>query len=89
VNWFLALKEGHRVKVNAERSLRKPTGLTRKEVTEEWKCIYIYIAMEVKFTLQQAMKAYSFFNLGARLRRVVNVTPGPLYPRERDPVPIV
>jgi hypothetical protein len=32
---------------------------------------------------------YSFFNLGARWGWVVNVTPRPLYPRERDPVPIV
>jgi hypothetical protein len=32
---------------------------------------------------------YSFFNLGARWGWVVNATPWPLYPRERDPVPII
>jgi hypothetical protein len=51
----------------------------------------------VKFTLEQVTKAhrwsigeaYSFFNLGARCGWVVNVTPWPLYPRERDPASIV
>ena len=32
---------------------------------------------------------YSFFKLGARCGWVVNATPRPLYPWERDPVPIV
>ena len=32
---------------------------------------------------------YSFFYLGARCGWVVNVTPWPLYPWERDPVPIL
>jgi hypothetical protein len=32
---------------------------------------------------------YSFFIHGARWEQVVNATPRPLYPRERDPVPIV
>ena len=32
---------------------------------------------------------YPFFNLGARWGWVVNATPRPLYPRERDPLPIV
>jgi hypothetical protein len=32
---------------------------------------------------------YSFFNLGARWGWVVNATPRPLYPGERDPLPIV
>jgi len=32
---------------------------------------------------------YSFFNLWAKCGWVVNATPRPLYPRERDPVPIV
>ena len=32
---------------------------------------------------------YSFFNLGARWVWVVNATAQPLYPRERDPVPIL
>ena len=61
-------------------------------------CIYIYIYVKVKFTLEQATKTrggggsrcialYSFFNLGARWG-VFNVTPRPLYSRERDPVPI-
>jgi len=31
---------------------------------------------------------YSFFNLSTRWRWVVNATPWPLYPWERDPVPI-
>jgi hypothetical protein len=51
----------------------------------------------MKFALQQAMKAqsdvevqvYSCFNLSDRWGWVVNATPRPLYPRERDPVPIV
>jgi hypothetical protein len=52
----------------------------------------------IKFSLEQATKAqrgsrgiaYSFFNLGAtRWGWMVNATPRPLYPRERDPVPIV
>jgi len=33
--------------------------------------------------------SYSFFNLGARWGWVVNATPRPLSPRERDPLPIV
>ena len=57
----------------------------------EWK------AKEVKFTLEQAMKAlrgvtvfiYFFFNLGDRCGWVVNATPRPLYFREIRPVPIV
>ena len=32
---------------------------------------------------------YSFFNLGPRWRWMVNATPRPLYPQERDPVPTV
>ena len=32
---------------------------------------------------------HSFFNLGARWGWVVNATPLPLYPRERNPVPII
>jgi hypothetical protein len=54
---------------------------------------------KVKFTVGQAMKAQRgsrgtvlsllFFNLGTRWGWVVNATPRPLYPRERDPVPIV
>jgi hypothetical protein len=32
---------------------------------------------------------YSFFNLGAGWGWVVNATPRPLYPRERNPVPTV
>jgi len=32
---------------------------------------------------------YCFFNLGTRWEWVVNATPRPLYPRERDLVPIV
>jgi hypothetical protein len=46
-----------------------------------------------KFAVEQAIKAQKesrgidiFFNLGARCGWVVNVTPRPLYPRERDPV---
>jgi len=47
-----------------------------------------------KFALEQATKTpgggevevelYSFFNLGPRSGWVVNATPRPLYPRERD-----
>jgi hypothetical protein len=32
---------------------------------------------------------YSFFILGGRWRWVVNASPRPLYPGEKDPVPIV
>jgi hypothetical protein len=32
------------------------------------------------------VQLYSFFNLGARWRWVVNATPRPLYPRETDQV---
>jgi hypothetical protein len=47
--------------------------------------------------LEQAMKAhrgldvrvYSFFNFGTRWGSVVNATLRPLYPQERDPVPLV
>jgi hypothetical protein len=35
------------------------------------------------------VQLYSFFNLGATLGWVVNATPRPLYPREKDPAPIV
>jgi hypothetical protein len=35
------------------------------------------------------VQLYSFFNFGARLGWVDNVTPRPLYPREIDPVPIL
>jgi hypothetical protein len=50
----------------------------------------------VKFAVEQAMKTqkgaelqlYSFSNLSARWEWVVNVTPRPLYRREKDPVPI-
>jgi hypothetical protein len=53
--------------------------------------------VQVKFTLEQAMKAqrgvqvylYTFFNLRARCGLVVNDTLRPLYPQESDPVPIV
>jgi hypothetical protein len=31
--------------------------------------------------------AYSFFNLGARLRWMVNAAPQPLYSRQEDPIP--
>jgi hypothetical protein len=47
--------------------------------------------VKVKFILEQATKAQRgsrgislLFNLGARWRWVVNATPRPLYPRERD-----
>ena len=36
-----------------------------------------------------AVWLYSLFNLGARRAWVVDATPWQLYPRERDPVPIV
>jgi hypothetical protein len=50
---------------------------------------------KVKFTLEQAAKAQrgsrviALLNRGARWMWVVNATPRPLYPRERDVVPIV
>ena len=58
--------------------------------------VYIVEVKKVKFVLEQAMKAQNetidiavlFFNLSARSGWVV-VTPRPLYPRERDTVPIV
>jgi hypothetical protein len=50
---------------------------------------WLYVNLvKVKFTLEQVY-LYSFFNLGTRWGWVVNATPRPLYPRERDPVPIV
>jgi hypothetical protein len=53
--------------------------------------------VKVMFALGQAMKAqrgvelylYAFFNLGATWGWVVNATLRQLYPREREPVPIV
>jgi len=53
--------------------------------------------VQIKSTLEQAMKdqrgvqvyLYAFFNLGARWGWLVNDTSRPLYPRERDLVPIV
>jgi hypothetical protein len=47
------------------------------------------VMVKVKFALEQVVKLYYFFNPGARLGWVVNATPWPLYPRERDPVPIL
>jgi hypothetical protein len=49
------------------------------------------IKVKIKFTLSQATKTqrgvdvelYSFLNLGAGGGWVVNITPQPLYPRER------
>jgi hypothetical protein len=35
------------------------------------------------------VKLYSFFNIVARCGWVVNATPQPLYPIDRNPVPIV
>jgi hypothetical protein len=43
----------------------------------------------VKCTLEQAMKAQRRRNLGSIWGWVVNDITQPLYPRERDPVPIV
>jgi hypothetical protein len=55
------------------------------------------VKVEVKFTLQLATKQrggveaelYFYFNLSATCGWEVNATPRPLYPRERDPIPIV
>ena len=52
---------------------------------------------KVKITLEQAINTrggeevrfYSFFNLDARWRYLVKVTSRPLYPLERDTLPIV
>jgi hypothetical protein len=35
------------------------------------------------------VEIYSFFNLSARLGWVLKATPRPLYPKERNPVPIL
>ena len=52
------------------------------------------VNVKVKIILEQAMtaermsrgKLYSLFNLGPRLGWVVNATPRPIYPGERDMV---
>ena len=41
----------------------------------------------MKALRESRLKLYSFFNLSARLWWMVNATPRPLYPREREPVP--
>ena len=52
----------------------------------------VMIKSKVKFTLEKVMKAKrfcsTFFNLGARWVWVVKAKTQPLYPRERNPVPI-
>jgi hypothetical protein len=45
--------------------------------------------VKVKFTLEQAVKAQKVSRGIARWEWVVNATPRPLYPRERQPVPII
>jgi hypothetical protein len=53
--------------------------------------------VKVKFALKQAMKAQRrsrgiallIFNLGAGCGWVVNIKLRPIYPRKRDPVPII
>jgi len=54
------------------------------------------VKVKVKLSIEQATKAQRgtrgialLFNLGARWGWVVNATPRPLYPRERDPVAIL
>jgi hypothetical protein len=54
------------------------------------------VKVKVKFTLEEATNAQKgsrgralLFNLGARWGWVVNTTPRPLYPRERDSVPTI
>jgi hypothetical protein len=61
-----------------------------------WKQLHEAVTVKVKFALEHAMKAHKESRSIAvllYLRRwmgwVVNATPRPLYPRERDPVPIV
>jgi hypothetical protein len=58
----------------------------------------VFPVKKVKFILKPAMKArrvivevqlHCFFSLRARWVWMVNATPRPLYPRARDPVPIV
>jgi hypothetical protein len=55
----------------------------------------IWIIKKVKFTLEQATKAHrwsigkAYSYLGARWGWLVNVTPRPFYPLDRDPIPIV
>jgi hypothetical protein len=55
------------------------------------------VGKKANFVLEQAMKAQRgsteiaflfFLNLGVRCGSVVNATPRPLYPRERDSVPV-
>ena len=58
---------------------------------------YVKKGEKLKITLKQAIKTrggvevhlYSFFNIDARWRYLVNATPRQLYPLERDPLPIV
>jgi hypothetical protein len=70
-------------------------------LSQEFYCIkYVYpwgkSNSKVKFILEQATKiqrgntgiAKSLFHLGARFGCVVNPTPRPLYPRERNPIRI-
>ena len=48
--------------------------------------------MEPRLQFQRGkveVQTYTFFNLGDRWGWVVNATPRPLYPRERDPVAVV
>jgi len=85
------------------KSLRRPTHLpllqkvegTYHLVSREWPG---GIKVKVKFTLEQVTMAqreeaevqlYSFFTLSVIWGWVINGTPRPLYPWERDPVPIV
>ena len=57
-----------------------------------------FFTQKVKVTLKQAVKAqrgevelqlYYFFDHGPRWGWVDNATPRPLYPQERDPLPII
>jgi hypothetical protein len=53
--------------------------------------LYASGKVKVKFAAEQAMKTQrgSRDNLGARWGRVINATPRPLDPRERDPVSLM
>ena len=45
--------------------------------------------MKAQMASRSIHKLYPFFNLCARWRSVVNARPTPLYPQEKDLVPIV
>ena len=74
---------------------RKSQELSSTGCRQRFVCILVGLAKTIKFALKEDMFTagvevyiYSFFNLGAKWGWVVNATSRPLYPQERDPVPI-